>query len=146
MTPPIALLLVDDEPVLLEEIHDFLSWNGITVTNADNGQRALAAVQADLTITVVLTDIRMPFMNGLSLATRIMELRGDADAVEVVLMTGHGNLEDAAEAVRAGAFDFLQKQMKLSGLLDVVRRAHAKAQARRDSVPARQADPARLRA
>ena len=146
MTQRIALLLVDDEPILLEEIHDFLSWNGIAVTGAADGQRALAALQADSAITVVLTDLRMPFMDGLSLANRVMDSRSDADAVEVVLMTGHGNVQNAAEAVRAGAFDFLQKPMKLGDLLDVVRRAHAKAQGRRDAFAAREAEVARLKA
>ncbi len=146
MSDQIPLLLVDDETALLEELCDFLSWNGVRVTTAGDGQEALTKLAADQAITVVLTDIRMPLMTGLSLTSQIMQARTDADAVEVVLMTGHGNVDNAAQAVRAGAFDYLRKPMALAETLTVVRRAHAKAVGRRATQAAREAELARLRA
>ncbi len=127
----LRVLVVDDEPSLVEELRDFLSWQDIVVSTAANAIQALDVLASLPAITVVLTDIRMPGIDGLALTNRILRARGGADAIEVVLMTGHGNVASAAEAVRAGAFDFLRKPMVLDELLAVIRRAHVKAQARR---------------
>ena len=139
------ILVVDDESSLLEELDDFLTLHEMAVSTAGDGAQALAVLAADPAITVVLTDIRMPGLDGLDLANRVLRARGDADAIEVVLMTGHGNLEDAARAVRAGAFDFLRKPMELDEMLAVLRRAHAKALARREAHARRAAEMERLR-
>ncbi len=146
MSDPMTILLVDDELPLLEEILEFLTWNGVTVRTASDGVQALAIVTSDPSITVVLTDIRMPMMDGLTFANRLLKLRTDAEAVEVVLMTGHGSLESATGAVRAGAFDFLRKPMVLTDVLEVVRRAHAKALARRAAYAAPKAELAQIKA
>jgi len=142
----LRMLIVDDEPSLLEELKHFLTLNGITVMTAGDGIQALAVLAADPAITVVLTDIRMPGLDGLDLANRVLRARGDADAIEAVLMTGHGNVENAVEAVRAGAFDFLRKPMVLDETLAVLRRAHAQAMARREAHATRVAELERLRA
>jgi signal transduction histidine kinase/DNA-binding response OmpR family regulator len=131
--PPFQILIVDDESSLLEELNDFLTLHGMAVGAAGDGAQALAVLAADPAITVVLTDIRMPGLDGLGLANRVLQARGDADAIEVVLMTGHGAIEDAAQAVRAGAFDFLRKPMELDELVAVLTRAHARALARREA-------------
>lgn len=143
---PLQILLVDDERFLLEELEDLLTLNGVTVSTAGDGVEALAVLATHPAITVALTDIRMPGLDGLDLANRILRARGDVDAIEVVLMTGHGTIEDAVEAVRAGAFDFLRKPMVLNQVLDVLRRAHAQALARREAHAARAAELERLRA
>ncbi len=144
--PPLQILLVDDERFLLEELEDLLTLNGVTVSMAGGGVEALAVLAGQPAITVALTDIRMPGLDGLDLANRILRARGDSDAIEVVLMTGHGTIEDAMEAVRAGAFDFLRKPMVLDQILPVLRRAHAQALARRQAHAARMAELERLRA
>lgn len=140
-----VILLADDEPSLIEELEDFLGWNGMTVLTARDGREALDVLAAHPDITAVLTDIRMPHVTGLTLASQIMGARGEADAVEVVLMTGHGSVESATEAVRSGAFDFLRKPMVLADVLSVVRRAHAKAAKRREAEAARVAELARVK-
>ena len=131
---------------VLEELQEFLTWNGMSVISAADGAAALDALASKPGITVVLTDIRMPSVDGLTLAKRILMARGDEDAIEVVLMTGHGSVENAAEAVRAGAFDFLRKPMMLDDVLAVLRRAFAKAIGRRREHAARVAEMTRLRA
>jgi signal transduction histidine kinase len=142
----IEALVVDDETSLLEELKDFLSFQSVSVHLAANGIQALEQLAAHPGVTVVLTDIRMPSLDGLTLASRIVQAHGDANAVEVVLMTGHGTIETAAEAVRAGAFDFLRKPMELDDVIVVLRRAHARAIARRDAYSTRMAEMSRLRA
>ena len=149
MTEPaesIHILVVDDEASLLEELAAFLAWHSMSVTSAGSSDEALALLADNPAITVVLTDIRMAGLDGLGLAARILADRREADAVEVVLMTGHGNIDTAMQAVRAGVFDFLRKPMRLDDLLAVVRRAHAKAAARRAAEGQRLAELARLRA
>jgi DNA-binding NtrC family response regulator len=127
----IKILLVDDDRAVLEEIQDFLSWNGLLVTIAASAAQALQILAAQPDVTVLLTDLRMPFVNGLSLLDQALRGRGEADAIEVVLMTGHGSFGSAAAAVRAGAFGFLRKPMVLSETLRMVQSAHARAVARR---------------
>ena len=124
---PQRILIVDDEPWLLEELNDFLTLHGVTVRVAGDAAQALAMLAGDAAITVVLTDIRMPGLDGLDLANQVLRARDDHDAIEVVLMTGHGTIEDAVQAVRAGAYDFLRKPMVLDDMFAVLRRAHAQA-------------------
>ncbi len=143
---PIHILVVDDEPILRDELVTFLGWHGMVATAADGGERALAVLAEDPAITVTLSDIRMAGLDGLGLAKAVLATRGEADAVEVVLMTGHGSMETATQALRAGVFDFLRKPMRLNDMLDVIRRAHAKAVGRRESEARRIAELARLRA
>ena len=140
------VLIVDDEPTLVEELEQFLQWHQMTVSTANDGAQALAVLEGSPSITVVLTDIRMPQLDGLGLAGRIQRARGEADAIEVVLMTGHGSVESAAQAVRAGAFDFLRKPMVLDELLAVLQRAYAKALSRRQAYGANVEEMARMRA
>ena len=145
MTPVFHALIVDDEAALRQELHDFLSWHDIACQSAENSAEAIAVLANTPEITVVLTDIRMPGEDGLQLANRILRDRGDADAIEVVLMTGHGDIDVATRAVREGVFDFLRKPMLPKDVLDVVRRAHSKAHARRQAFAARQKELAQLR-
>jgi two-component system nitrogen regulation response regulator NtrX len=127
------VLLVDDEIALLEEMRDFLAWNDMSVTTAGDGREALAMLATDGRITVVLSDIAMPSLDGMALATKIREDYGAKRATEIVLMSGHGSPEAVAAAKRNGAFDLLRKPMVLTDVLAVLRRAHARAMARRDS-------------
>jgi len=140
------ILVVDDEPPLMEELSEFLALNGMAVCTASSSIEALTRLAGDSAITLVLSDIRMPDLDGLALANRILKARSDADAIEVVLMTGHGSVETAARAVRAGVFDFLCKPMVLDETLTVLRSAQAKAAARRRAHAARLAESERIRA
>ncbi len=125
------VLLVDDEGPLLDELYERLIWSDIGVTLASNGLDALAILEARPDITVVLSDVRMPFMDGTMLAQRVLSSRSDAVAVEVTLMTGHGWRDIIPGSARIDIFDVLHKPMELDNVLDVVQRSHAKALARR---------------
>lgn len=142
----IQLILVDDESSLRDAIATFVTWHGIVVSSVSSAVEALAVLAEESAITVVLTDIRMAGLDGLGLAERIRGTRGEADAVEVVLMTGHGDIDTATQAIRIGVFDFLRKPMQPNEMLGVVRRAHAKACGRRTSEARRTAELDELRA
>ena len=144
--PRPEMLFVDDESSLLEDLREFIAENDIAVSTAATGQEALDLLARAPGITVVLTDIRMPGFDGFALANHILRTHSEADAVEVVLMTGHGDLETAMQAVRAGVFDFFRKPMVLDEVLGVLRRAHDKAIARRTAEAARVQQIERLRA
>ena len=146
MTTSLKILIVDDEPELRQELQEFLTWHDITSLVADSAAQAAEILSDTPEITVVLTDIRMAGEDGLSFAERILASRSEADAIEAVVMTGHGDMELATRAVRAGVFDFLRKPMVPVDVADVVRRAHAKASARRADCIAREAELANLRA
>lgn len=103
------VLVVDDQRSLLEILQRWLSRGGYEVHVAADGVEALAKAR-DHRFDVVVTDLKMPGINGLQL----MSLFKDLDpTVEVIFLTGQGTMQDAIEALREGrAFDFLQKPLR----------------------------------
>jgi two-component system nitrogen regulation response regulator NtrX len=102
---PADLLVVDDEPGIRQALRQMLEYEGYQVRTAESGPRALELYQerpADL----VLLDIKMAPMDGLEVLERLRA--EDPDAI-VVVISGHGSVETAVEALKRGAFDFLEK-------------------------------------
>ena len=119
MTTPLHILLVDDEEVILETLSDYLRDAGHRVEEARNGSAALQAIEK-VEYDLALVDLRMPGMDGLALLAKIQELHPD---LPVVILTGHGTLETAIQALRLGAADFLTKPAKMLELEAVVEKA-----------------------
>jgi len=127
-TRPGTVLVVDDEPFMLTACERLLSRAGHQVIPVDNANWALE-VAGEENVDVVLTDIRMPGLSGLE-ALPIFKHR--CPEVEVVMMTGYACLEDAVQAMKAGAFDFLAKPFEsIEKVTSVVGQAIARRQARR---------------
>ncbi|MDR3522883.1 MAG: response regulator [Acetobacteraceae bacterium] len=129
----INILIVDDEIEIIDEISEYFASVGIVATtamNVDAAIEALGSLPAG-SVTVVLTDIRMPGRDGLALAEYIRDSMTEASAIELVVMTGHGNFGLALNALRAHVFDFINKPAKLSELLNAVHQAHKSAMTRR---------------
>ena len=126
------ILLVDDEPVLLEEISEYLEAGGYIVTVAQDGQAALEVYRQSPPgrFAVILTDLRMPGLTGYSLARSIIEQTRDEDAAEVIVITGHGVLATETEAPD-GIFAVVRKPLRLAQLSELVSRARDAAHARR---------------
>jgi two-component system response regulator FlrC len=101
------VLVVDDEPGLRDFLAEVLSGDGHQVTRARDGDEAAQLVDRQR-FDLVLTDLRMPGLDGLGL---LKKLRAEQPEVEVVLLTAHGDVATAVEAMRLGAFDFLQKPL-----------------------------------
>lgn len=99
------LLIVDDEPVLLSSLKFNLSDCADEIYLAENGIRALELFK-EREIHCILCDINMPVMNGVGLIRSVRELQSD---IPFIFYTGHGNHELMLEAIRYGAFDFLNK-------------------------------------
>lgn len=119
----IGILVVDDEPVVAEQLAQGLAAHGMRTGFVHNAADAMARLDAEPAIGVVVTDIRMPGGDGLGLAQRILSQRSGAAAVEVIIITGHATIEDATAAVRTGVTDFLRKPFRLAEAVQAVTKA-----------------------
>ena len=113
--PLLNILLVDDEEIAHQSIGDYLRDTGYRVEGAYDGMAALR-VLAQEEFDLALVDVRMPGMDGLSLLERLQE---EHPELSVVIVTGHGTMETAVQALRLGAADFLTKPVDLL-MLDAV--------------------------
>ena len=116
---PMRVLLVEDEPDLRASTAQALDLAGMTVQSFANGDRVPELVSFGLP-GVVLTDIRMPGIDGMTLMNRIHEIDRD---IPVILLTGHGDVQLAVRAMREGAHDFVEKPFSVSQLTEIVARA-----------------------
>lgn len=114
-----SILVVDDEKSQREILEMILSGEGYDVTTASSGEAAMKFV-ADRHFDLVLTDLKMTGMSGLDL---LKELTDFDKSIIVLLLTAHGTVDSAVDALRLGAFDYLQKPYDREKLLDTVSRA-----------------------
>ena len=103
------ILIIDDEETQLKSMKSFLERRGYAVFTALNGPQGYDIAKSEI-IDIVLTDYRMPEWNGLVVVRKINELNPQID---VVVMTAYGNVEDAVEIMKAGAYDYLSKYCPL---------------------------------
>ena len=106
------ILFVDDDTTILSLVEEYLSAFNYRVTVVDNGLKALELIE-DKNFDVVFTDFKMPDINGLELLALIKEYR---PLTEVIIVTGHGTMESAVQAMKYGSYDYIQKPFKLDVL------------------------------
>jgi two-component system response regulator AtoC len=116
--PALKLLLIDDEDVIHKSVGIFLEKVGYHVLEARDGEEGLKIFQSER-VDIVISDIKMPGMGGLDLLNAIVQ---EGQETEVILMTGHGDVDMAVEALRNGAFDFFRKPVVLDELLACLQR------------------------
>jgi two-component system response regulator HydG len=114
--PPIQVLVVDNDPAHAETMADSLHSIGFACTVAHGGREALALLDR-ATFEIVVTDLKMPDVGGLEVLAKCKDVQPDA---EVILVTGHGTIESAVEAMQRGAFNYLLKPLDLKQLRAVV--------------------------
>ncbi|CAN5422759.1 sigma-54 dependent transcriptional regulator [soil metagenome] len=114
-----SILVVDDEKNQREILETILSGEGYDVTTASSGEAAMKFV-ADRHFDLVLTDLKMTGMSGLDL---LKELTDFDKSIIVILLTAHGSVDSAVDAMRLGAFEYLQKPYDSENLLGTVSRA-----------------------
>jgi len=119
--PPDALtvLVVDDEPSNLTSIEKIFQKDGMRVKTAHGAREALDVLRQHR-VDVVLTDLMMPAVSGLELLRAVKQMAPD---VEVVMMTAYGTVETAVQAMREGAYDFVEKPLKRMTVVKTVRKA-----------------------
>ena len=116
----IKVLLVDDEVKLLESVSQRLSLRDFEVTTAPDGKKAIKAAKGDK-FDVAIVDLRMPGMDG----TEVLKtLKKRHKWLEVIILTGYGSVDSAAECTRLGAFGYLEKPCDFDKLIDVLKQAY----------------------
>ncbi len=118
----LAILLVDDEANQLESLSRFLKKRGHIVHTAGNGKKAVEII-ADNYIDLVLSDFRMPEMTGLELLKEIKRINPEID---FVIVTAYGNVDEAVDIMKSGAYDYLSKPVDLDELENLIKRVAEK--------------------
>lgn len=113
------ILVVDDELLMRNFLLEALKRKGIEGVAAENGEKALKLLQ-ESSFDMVITDMKMPKMNGMELLRKVKEV---SPSTLVVVITAFGTIENAVEAMRAGAFDYLIKPVSLDGLMANIEKA-----------------------
>ncbi len=113
------VLIVDDEQDILSSLEGILEDEGYRVAKADSGERALEMMRAEAP-DVVLVDVWMPGIDGIKTLQAAKEFQSDT---EVIVMSGHGNIDTAVKATKLGAFDFIEKPLSMEAVIRVVNKA-----------------------
>ncbi|MGH7724141.1 MAG: sigma-54-dependent transcriptional regulator [Candidatus Eiseniibacteriota bacterium] len=130
------VLVVDDEPRILESLTRLLEKESYTVLTARDGAAAETQLEREPDLDLVLLDVALPGgENGLALLERWSRER---PGLAVVLMSGHGTIEMAVQATRLGAFDFLEKPLSSDQVLVTLRNAGASARLKRENAALRE--------
>jgi len=101
----IHIMVVDDEPLVRRSLSEFLTIEGFAVSTAQNGKEALALLK-DFNADILISDIKMPELDGIRL---LKEMKSRNYNIPVVFMTGYGSVENAVDAMKEGAYDYITK-------------------------------------
>ncbi len=123
------VLIIDDEEGVRTSLGLILADEGYEVATAENAERALEAARTT-SFDVVLSDVRMPGRSGLDLLPELVAIQPDAT---VLMMSAHGDVDQALEAVRRGAYDYLSKPFQSEELLLTIRKAEERERLRREN-------------
>jgi DNA-binding NtrC family response regulator len=115
----VKILVIDDERSIRNTLKDILGFEGYLVDVAENGISGLEMVRTT-DYDIILCDIKMPEMDGIEVLGKILEIKPETT---VVMISGHGNIDTAVEAIKKGAFDFIVKPLDLNRLLITIRNA-----------------------
>jgi two-component system response regulator HydG len=129
-----TILIVEDDVENRAAMVKVLEGAGYKTLETDNGQQALDILQEE-DVDLMVTDLRLPVMDGVELLKRA---KANAQEVEVIMITGHGTVEIAVEAIKEGAYDFITKPVKKAQLLRAVEKAAEKQYLSRENRELRQ--------
>jgi len=114
-----TVLIVDDEPSIVQSLNGILSDEGFEVLSADGGRSALETIRGTIP-DIVLLDIWMPDIDGIETLKSIRELY---PSLQVIMISGHGTIETAVKATKLGAYDFIEKPLSLEKVLLTIQNA-----------------------
>jgi two-component system, OmpR family, response regulator VicR len=114
------VLLVDDEPEFVAILTQRLTKRNYSVTFAHSGKDALARLEEDKGIEVVILDVKMPGFNGIE---TLKLIRKKWPLIEVIMLTGHSTLNSAINTIKLGAYDFLLKPIEINKLVSKIEEA-----------------------
>lgn len=113
------ILVIDDEKSIRNTLKEILTYEGFEVIEAQDGMEGLKFVEKEK-FDIILSDIKMPKMDGIEVLEKLQELSPETP---VVMISGHGNIDTAVEAIRKGAFDYISKPLDLNRMLVTIRNA-----------------------
>jgi DNA-binding NtrC family response regulator len=117
------ILIIDDERAIRNTLREILEFEGYTVEVAENGRVGLERALSN-SFDLIFTDIKMPEMDGMEFLYAYREAAvQQGEEVPVVMITGHGSVDTAVEALKSGAFDFIQKPLDINRLLLTIKHA-----------------------
>ncbi|WP_166362690.1 response regulator [Pseudomonas akapageensis] len=125
LASPSKLLIVDDQPIVVEELCEFLGASGYRCVPCHSSQQAIEHFNDDDEITLVLCDMHMPGLNGIELVQELKRVAGKHRAFEAIMLTGRADKQDVIRALREGFADYYQKPVDLNELLEGVQRQEA---------------------
>jgi DNA-binding NtrC family response regulator len=114
-----SILVVDDELLIRDLLYDYFSGQGWSISVTESGEEALDILK-EKKIDLVLTDIRMPKMDGLALASEVRQAHPD---IPVVVMTGYPSVETAVAALRTKVIDYVTKPFNIHQLYKLLKTA-----------------------
>ena len=112
-----SILVIDDEKSIRNSLRDVLEYEGHSITEAENGMEGLSSIRSS-DFDLVLCDIKMPKMDGSELLEMALESKPE---LNIIMISGHGDIETAVDCIKKGAYDYLAKPLDLNRLLVIVR-------------------------
>jgi DNA-binding NtrC family response regulator len=116
------ILIIDDEKAIRKTLSEILSFEGYSIDEAADGEEGLKRF-GEKNFDLVLCDIKMPKIDGIEFLEKAREINAD---IPIIMISGHGNIDTAVEAVKKGAFDYISKPPDLNRLLITLRNATEK--------------------
>jgi DNA-binding NtrC family response regulator len=114
-----SILIIDDEQAIAASLKEILEYEGFEVSLAEDGIKGLKAIE-NAQFDIIFCDIKMPRMDGIEVLEKLIAAGVDS---AIIMISGHGNIETAVEALKKGAYDFIQKPLDLNRILVTVRNA-----------------------
>jgi DNA-binding NtrC family response regulator len=116
------ILIIDDERAIRRALREILEFEEFEVDEAENGREGLDKAKAD-NYDIIFCDIKMPELDGMEVLDGLQKAKVDSP---VIMISGHGNIETAVQAIKKGAFDFIEKPLDLNRILVTIRNANDK--------------------
>ena len=114
-----SILIIDDERAIRKTLTEILGYEGYKIDEASDGEEGLAKFK-EKTYDLVLCDIKMPKLDGIEFLEKAKEINSE---IPIIIISGHGNIETAVEAVKKGAYDYISKPPDLNRMLITLRNA-----------------------
>jgi two-component system nitrogen regulation response regulator NtrX len=116
------ILIIDDERAIRRAMREILEFEDFTVEEAENGKEGLEKALAT-SFDIIFCDIKMPMMDGMEVLDELLKSKVETP---VIMISGHGNIDTAVQAIKKGAFDFIEKPLDLNRILVTIRNAREK--------------------
>ena len=113
------ILIIDDERAIRRALREIVEYEGYIVDEAEDGKQGLELAKQSF-YDVIFCDIKMPAMDGLEVLDHLQQAQHDSP---VIMISGHGNIDTAVQAIKKGAFDFIEKPLDLNRILVTIRNA-----------------------